>query len=629
MSTMLNLLPTPRHLEMTGGTFVLTDERLILLDSPNPQSLLFAAGRFQRALLDRAGLNWPIVASKAVPDEQIALTLRVMPNQAHPQGYELVITPDGITLEARDNAGIFYGVCTLIQISNLNPSKEQGAGSQISNLPCLKVEDWPDFPVRGVMLDVSRDKVPTMQTTLALVDMLAGWKINQFQLYTEHTFAYRHHPEVWAKASPFTAQEIMGLDVYCRERHIELVPNQNSFGHMEHWLAHPRYLPLAEIDHEFDVPWGKHAGPFSLCPIDPGSLDLVRSLFDELLPHFSSRMFNVGCDETFDVGQGRSKAEVNQHGPGRVYLDFLQKIYNEVKARGHTMQFWGDIIVQHPELISELPKDAIALEWGYEARHPFDDHGAKFAASGIPFYVCPGTSSWCSIAGRTDNALGNLLSAAENGLKHGAVGYLNTDWGDRGHWQFLPVSYIGLAMGAAYSWALEANRNTDAAQAVSLHAFRDPTGTLGRVAYDLGNVYQAVGFVPHNSSVLFWVFHRPLDKALGGYTGVTVTLLKQTLKAIDHAMRGLGKAKSHRPDAELVVREFENAAHLLRHGCQRALLSLEQRPAKAAALRRELATDLRQIVREYKRLWLARNRPGGLADSVAHFERAGRDYRQV
>ena len=102
------------------------------------------------------------------------------------------------------------------------------------------------------MLDISRDKVPTMETLYALVDLLAGWKINQLQLYTEHTFAYRQHPEVWAEASPLTGQEILGLDAYCRKRFVELVPNQNSFGHMHRWLKHARYAPLAEVN-SFDV----------------------------------------------------------------------------------------------------------------------------------------------------------------------------------------------------------------------------------------------------------------------------------------------------------------------------------------------------------------------------------------
>ena len=77
-------------------------------------------------------------------------------------------------------------------------------------------------PVRGAMLDISRDKVPTMATLRGLIELLASWKINQIQLYTEHTFAYRAHPEVWATASPMTADEIVELDAFCRERFVEL-----------------------------------------------------------------------------------------------------------------------------------------------------------------------------------------------------------------------------------------------------------------------------------------------------------------------------------------------------------------------------------------------------------------------
>jgi hexosaminidase len=625
MSNSLNLLPAPRQLETSEETFAPADGQLILLDSADPQALRFAAARFQRALHDRLGLTWETVASKSIPREQIALTLRVTPEQTRPQGYDLAIAPDGITIEAQDEAGIFYGTCTLIQILESQIYKTQyltpGPG-----LFCLHISDWPDFPVRGVMLDISRDKVPTMDTLLELVDLLAGWKINQLQLYTEHTFAYRNHPEVWAKASPMTAQEILNLDAYCRQRHIELAPNQNSFGHMERWLKHPRYLPLAEAPNGFDTPWDHRDTPSTLCPLDPGSMDLVRSLYDELLPHFSSRLLNVGCDETWDLGQGRSKEECEKRGAGRVYLEFLLKVYQEVKARDHVMQFWGDIIMQHPELVPELPQDVIALEWGYEAGHPFDDHGAHFAAAGIPFYVCPGTSSWCSIAGRTDNALDNLLSAAQNGLKHGAVGYLNTDWGDYGHWQFLPVSYLGLGVGAAYSWALDANRDLDVANAIGWHAFRDSSGAMGRVAYDLGNVYRALGIEPHNSSALFRILQQPIDWVRTYYADVSPATFHSTLQAIDQAMQPLADAHVARPDAGLITQEFTLAARLMRHACRRGLLAHEADPVIAAALRRELDRDMSEFITEYRQAWLARNRPGGLEDSVARLGQVREDY---
>jgi hypothetical protein len=405
---------------------------------------------------------------------------------------------------------------------------------------------------------------------------------------------------------------------------------------MERWLIHDRYAPLAETHGEYTA-WGlTFKGPVGLAPEDPGSLELVRSLYDELLPHFSSRMFNVGCDETVDLGQGRSKEICEQRGTGRVYLDFLQKIYVDVKARGRTMQFWGDIIVEYPDLIPELPKDAIALEWGYEANHPFAEHCPRFAAAGLPFYVCPGTSAWNSIGGRTDNALGNLRNAAENGLKSGAIGYLITDWGDRGHWQTLPISYLGFAAGAAYAWAVEANRDLDVARAVSLHAFRDATGAMGRVAYDLGNVYRILPAI-HNSSPLFWALQFPaaelaqprdsLAQALVPRIAQALTpeTFGRALKAIDEAMEPLEEHRMARPDAELIQREFTNAAGLLRHACRRATALLDGSLGDGA-VRGALGQDMQALIADYRQLWLARNRPGGLEDSAGRLERARDDY---
>ena len=618
MTEKLLLLPMPRHIEHLTGSCSLTGERLILLDAPNPQGLRFAAARLQQALRSTLDLNWETAAGQFVPTESVGITLRIAPGKVtRPQGYDLLIGPDAIRIEGHDEAGVLYGVCTLIQILQSSIQKNK------PKLPCLRILDWPDFPARGVMLDISRDKVPTLATAFDLVDRLAGWKVNQFQLYTEHTFAYRNHPDAWATASPFTAEDILALDAFCRERHVELVPNQNSFGHMNRWLTQPRYHPLAECPDGYTLPWGWHSDdPFTLCPSDPGSLALIRDLYDELLPNFTSRMFNVGCDETWDLGQGRSKAECERRGSGRVYLEFLLKIYREATARGRQVQFWGDIILKHPELVGELPKDIIALEWGYEANHPFGEHGAQFGAAGLQFYVCPGTSSWNSVAGRTDNAVGNLLSAAENGLKYGATGYLNTDWGDNGHWQPLPVSYLGYAAGAAYSWALEPNRTLDLSAAVSRYAFDDPSGVFGRLAYDLGNVYRAVGFEPANDSTLFNIMQMSFDKVQGFKETIPAEKFRQTLEAIESAIAPLPKTASARADANLLRQEFEYAAAMLRHAGWRALLAIGAPVKDAAALR----TDLEGLIETHQKIWLARNRPGGLPDSLARLERLRKDY---
>jgi len=603
----LILLPYPRTLTFSGDACTIVPGRRIVLQGDRPADLLFIGQRLQAALRQTAGVEWELAAAVAGPAAETGAILRLAPDASPTpsQGYELIIGSDRIVAEARTPAGLFYAVCTLAQILTQCGTK----------LPGLQIADWPDYPARGVMLDISRDKVPTMDTLYRLADLLAGWKINQLQLYTEHTFAYRNHPTVWVKASPMTGQEILELDAYCRQRFIELVPNQNSFGHMRRWLIHDRYRPLAEAPDGCDTVWGHFDEPFTLCPGDPGSLALIRSLYDELLPHFSSRLFNVGCDETVDLGQGRSAEECARRGVGRVYLDFLLQIYREVTARGRTMQFWGDIVIHHPELLAALPRDLIALEWGYEADHPFHEDGAQFAAAGVPFYVCPGTSSWNTIAGRSDNALGNLFNAAENGRKHGAIGYLNTDWGDNGHWQYLPVSYLGFAAGAAFSWALDANRQREVAPALSWHAFHDAAGVMGQLACDLGNTYRALDFPVHNSNGFFHLLRWPLAR-LREQGGLSPEALQRALAAIDAAMRLLPQARMARPDAQLIKDEFESAAALMRHACHRALLLFDDSEQR----RRELNAELDQLIQTYRRLWLARNRPGGLEDSIQHFD---------
>lgn len=534
-----------------------------------------------------------------------------------PEGYRLIVHPAGVAIEARDAAGAFYARATLDQLVRMHAA----AGA----LPATTIEDAPDLPDRGVLLDVSRDKVPTMATLYRLVDELASLKVNRLQLYVEHTFAYPGHREVWKDASPLTGDEIDSLDAYCAARAMELVPNQNSFGHMERWLRHPAYAPLAECD-------DPDAEYRSLCPVDPRAADFLAGLYDALLPHFTSRSFNVGCDETIDLGKGRSRAEVARRGAGPVYLDFLKTIHALVTARGRRMQFWGDIVLEHPELIPDLPEDVVALDWGYEADHPFDAQGVRFAAAGIEHRVCPGTSSWLSLAGRTANMIGNVAAAASAARAHGATGMLVTDWGDHGHWQPLPVSYPGLAYGAACMWGRDANRGIDLPAALDAHVLRDAAGVLGRVLHDLGDAHLETGVAPKNATVLALLMlfpGRPLGE--GRLAGLTVEGLEKAAARAAAIAEPIADARPARDDAALLRDEVALARDLVLHACRfgRARLEAPEGAAAAipAAVRRGLAEDLERILGDYRRIWRARNREGGLADSAGRLERLLAIYR--
>ena len=574
------------------------------------------------------------------------------------EGYELLVDQRGVRLRAAGRAGLFRGMMTLRQlVRQAAATRTSGAAGQRASpgdawssadgtprpaakerlLPALRVEDEPSFPVRGVMLDVSRDRVPRMETLLALLDLWAELKFNQVQLYTEHTFAWPSHPEVWREASPFTPAEVETLERACAERAIELVPCLNTFGHMERWLRHPRYAPLAECRNGFTDPWGVFtACPSTLNPLDPRSVGLLESVFDEMLPAFTSRQVNVGGDEPWELGQCASREACLERGRGRVYLEFLSKVHGLLERRGRAMQLYADILLGYPHLVRELPRGVTALDWGYEADHPFERDCARLAEAGVNFLVCPGTSSWNSIGGRWANARANILAAAREGRRAGAGGLLLTDWGDHGHWQQLPVSAPGWLLGAAAAWAPAAAEGLDVEGCLSRHFFRDPTGKAARALLELGGLAGDGRARFHNAGVLAVLLQLPLQPyhqaALESYRGHGFAPELERIGAAARLADGAAIAGRAR-DGALLNRELGFTADLLAHAARlgRARFATDglSTAEVPSAARRALAGELAGLIERYESLWRERSRPGGLRESAGRMRALLESYRST
>jgi hexosaminidase len=226
---------------------------------------------------------------------------------------------------------------------------------------------------------------------------------------------------------------------------------------------------------------------------------------------------------------------------------------------------------------------------------------------------------------------GNCIVAAEAARAHGATGFLNTDWGDMGHLQYLPVSEPGFAYGAATSWCLDTNRNIDLAAALDAHCFGDPSGELGVALLDLGDAY--LGVVPKiwNMSVLTMHLYWPqLQLGRTFSEGLTIDDLLGVEATLTNAVGRLGKAEPKRPDGALVLDELRAGAALVSLMCRDARLRLEGDgwlSSISESRRRELADELEGLIGTHHRLWLSRNRPGGLDDSLAWLEHLRDCYR--
>jgi hypothetical protein len=595
---------------------------------PRDAVLLPVAERI-RAVGEEIGVEVEVVTG---PPKHPRLAIRAFQSTAapdHPEGYTLIIGPRGVVLHYRETGGLRAGVATLRQLL-----RQYGR-----RLPRLTIRDYPDFARRGVMLDISRGRVPKLQTLLDLVGHLADFKINEFQLYTEHTFAYRNYEPVWRDWGALTGDDILKLDARCRQLGIDLVPNQNSFGHLRYWLEYPPLKQLAETQTPYEGAGGTFLRyPATLAPNHPGTLPFLRELYDELLPHFSSTRFNVGCDETWDLGLGQSRRLCEARGKGHVYVDFLKRIHREVSTRGKEMMFWGDIILHHPDLIRELPRDLIALNWGYEKDHPFDREGAHFARAKVPFYVCPGTATWMTLIGRHDTALANLRLAADAGRKHGALGYLNTDWGDGGHPQPLAVSYLPYLAGAALSWCAAAYDEALLVPVLSRDIFRDPTQRLARAAFALGLAHRKFKYLAPNVTPFGAVIAAPRPATrelmcrdgLKYYARISGANIRAALAEVEAQRAQLARARPVGRAGAFLALELDLAARMAAQSCHIMLWQQEVAEEKTAMARRLAKIgirELRDLDHDFRAYWPLRN--GGTTAKCSPFLRwRSEDYRR-
>ena len=400
------------------------------------------------------------------------LTRRLVPTGLKgPDAYGLTVDSSGILLEAENEAGLFYAAQTLAQLRAQFPKA----------LPCLAIEDWPDYPVRGFYHDVTRGKVPKLRTLLQLAETCARYKINHLELYVEHTYAFAKHPEIWQGADPLTREEILALDARCAELHIDLVPSFSTFGHFYTWIRN-KFPDLNELGKETSLEpycWRDRMQHYTLDCGNPRSIELVREIIREVRPLFRSRFFNICADETFDLGNGRNKAWADKVGKGRLYVDFLNKIMATVRELDATPLFWGDVISHHPEVFGEIGEDAIALDWDYSER-PDGSRSRLMQKAGRRFYVCPGTSSWEGWLPAFRHGYDNITRFAKHGLTYGATGLLNTDWGDFGHINTLGPTLPGLALGAACGWNTHSAELRPArfSEIASKTIFGDATGKI-------------------------------------------------------------------------------------------------------------------------------------------------------
>lgn len=436
------LIPIPKEYREKEGYFKLKRETEINLSYACDFYELDYALELQKEIKEIFGFN--IAISKSISNADLKNAINIIKiDGMEDEEYKLIINNYSIKIIATFASGIFYGIQTLKQILK-----------QSSNLiRSLEIEDKPYFKNRGFFHDTTRGKVPTLETLKQLVDKAAFYKINQIQLYIEHTFAFKGMSEVWLDKDPLTSEEILILDMYCKKRNVELIPSLSTFGHLYEVLRTKSFCNLCEMDgmEEDKYSFYERMAHHTLDVSNEESLKLVESMLEQYIPLFTSKKFNICGDETFDLGKGKSKAKADKIGEGKLYVDFLNKVVSIVKKYDKTVMFWGDVILRHTDLLNEVPEDLICLNWDY-SNEVTEEKTRIMAEAKREQYVSPGVGSWNQLVSYMDKAFENIRRMVNYGVKYNATGVLNTDWGDFGHINLLATSMPGMIYGAALSW---------------------------------------------------------------------------------------------------------------------------------------------------------------------------------
>ena len=553
----------------------------------------------------------------------------------HDEGY--VLLTDGNTTYdiAATSAGLYYGAQTIKQLVVDGDASGNSKSRSNAVLHGVLIRDWPAMKYRGLDDDLSRGPVPTLKFQEHQVRVLSEYKVNIYSPYFENTLAYASNPLPAPPGGAMTRADVEELVRYAQQYHVTIVPEQEAFGHLHHVLMYDKYSKLAETPHGS-----------VLAPGQPGSIQLIQQWFTEIASMFPGPFLHVGADETFELGQGQTKAAVEKEGLGKVYMDFLIQIHQALEPLHKRLLFWGDIAMKDPELVKILPKDMIAIAWVYGPEPGgYDKWLLPFTNAGLETWVAPGVNSWNRVYPDNNAALLNIQGFLRDGQRLGSTGELNTVWDDDGEGLF-NLDWYGVLFGAAAGWQPGSSSIPQFQNSYGQIFHGDLTGKINQAQIDLMAAQKTVtdSDVGYSTDDLFWMdpWSKEGQQASAKLLPVVSSIREQAEQAIILIQQARAAGSLREVDAldamEMGARRMDFLGYKFEVAQEIAAAyynayQQQSHPASGEDIGRMLSDlsssngrcqDLRDgygLTRDlYRHAWLQENRPYWLDNVMAHYE---------
>ena len=384
----LSVIPVPQKVERQDGAFRLSPDTRIFASYGSTET----AGLLAAALRKSTGYPLDVrrqLFSSAPPNNGILLTTKNADAGLGPEGYALTIATNSVVIRAPTQAGLFYGVQTLLQLLPPEILASKVVANADWQAPCVHITDWPRFKWRGFMLDVSRhfynqDEVEQLLDAMALHKLNTfhwhltddnGWRIEikkypkltsigawrdgvGFGLATNSTTAYGPDGRY---GGFYTQAEIREVVAYAAARHITVVPEIEMPGHALAALA--AYPQFGTGDGPFTIPLKGGVNPGIYSPAKDGTFEFLDNVLAEVFQLFPSKYIHIGGDEVPPEpwkNDAACQALMKREGlktPDELESWFIRRIEKFVNANGKTLIGWSEIAR------GGLAKNAVVMDW--------------------------------------------------------------------------------------------------------------------------------------------------------------------------------------------------------------------------------------------------------------------------
>jgi hexosaminidase len=441
----ISIIPYPQKVEIKGEGYRFKKKVTIFIDQDASPEDRFTAEELSRQLEEQFDIG--SIITEGTRGKGILLSRNVNIEGLKAQAYHLSASPKQVSILAQDEAGLFYGIQTLLQLIQKKDDALYVTG--------ITIDDWPDVEQRAVHYD-SKHFQERFEYVKGFIRTLARYKINMLIWEWEDKFAYPSHPEIGAPGA-FTMEEIQDLTRYARQYHIQIVPLVQGLGHVSYLLKWPQHKHLREIE----------SSNWELCPLKDDSYDLLFDLWEDAMEATpGSEYIHIGTDESWELGQcEKCKAKSQEIGISGLYHLFIKRSGEYLQERGRKVMCWerpmGWEMGKSPARGIEPLKNLVLTEIYRNEDQPFK-YVKQAREEGYETFIYdpnPGIEHLFLpyfYRLRFDEQTESHLQRSYDGIRHAAAsgyykGMVSTSWNCSGvHNQVWMLRYI---TAAEYSWS--------------------------------------------------------------------------------------------------------------------------------------------------------------------------------